>query len=140
MSGEWTVTCDIRFTDIEPNTGNIFHFRSNDGNDVHGARHPALYSAGDSTKLVVKANVNGDLLHSTYINLELNVKAHIEIHQRYVSNGNYRFFIIKDGEEIYSIINDDAQPMYNTHVYASNGWYHSSTVVMLSNLEFTNFL
>lgn len=138
MSAEWTVTCDIRFTDIESNNGNIFHFKS--GDHVHGFRHPALYSKGNSTNLVVKANVNGDLFHSTRIHLELNVKAHIEIHQRYVSKGNYRFFIIKDGEEIFSIINDDAQPVYNTHVYASNEWFHSSTVVMLSNLEFTNFL
>lgn len=141
MSAEWIVTCNVRFTEIVTDkTSNIFHFKSNKEQHVHGVRHPAMYSLVNSTTVLIKSNINGNLYYTKQIPLEMNVKAHIEIHQRYVSNGNYRFFIIKDGQEIFSIINNDAQPVYDTLVYVSNGWSNPSTAVLLSNLEFTNFL
>lgn len=50
------------------------------------------------------------------------VETHIELHQRYVSNGNYGFFIVVNGEEIYSLLNTDVRQIY-VKVYASDPWY-----------------
>ena len=144
MSAEWIVTFDIRFPRKEDSSNvrglaNIFHFKSNTRDDEYGQGHPSVFGVRATTILEIRSNVNGNLRHKIHIPLELNIKTHIEIHQRYVSKGNYRYSVIKEGQEVFSIINNDARPVYNTRVYGSNPWKLAS-VAMLSNLEFTNFL
>ena len=55
-------------------------------------------------------------------NLQYSVLTHIEIHQKYTSGGKYRYFIKINGEEVFSIINTNAQQFYDIKIYASNPW------------------
>ena len=64
---------------------------------------------------------------------------HYEFHQRYVSGGDYRFFVKRNGEEVYSVINTDAQQFYDVKVWASNP-SASACQADIRNLELTNFL
>ena len=68
----------------------------------------------------------------------INVETHIEMHQRYVSGGNYRFFIVVNGEEINSVFST-ARQFYNVKVYSSNPW-HNACPGYIKNFKFTNFL
>ena len=62
----------------------------------------------------------------------------IKIHQRYVSGGNYGFFVEVDGQEMVSVINIDARQFYNVKVYTSDPWHHVQGST--KNLKLTNFL
>ena len=74
-----------------------------------------------------------------YLALTVNQTYKIEIHQRYVSNGDYRYFIILDGQEVYSVVNTDAKQFYNIKVYAS-GPFRDACPAYVKDLKFTNFL
>ena len=102
-----------------------------------GVRNPAVFLDGGA-KIAFFTSMNESLSHGFIGNvLQQNHVYKIEIHQRYISNGNYQFFIKIDGEE-YSAINSKAKQFYNVKVYAANPWYNASKG-FISNFNFTNF-
>ena len=135
MSTEWIITFTLRLTNRIPvgENCNVIHFRIDNG-------CPAIFiDKINGGSLISYTNIiNGTRWHTRFVSPQNDVETHFELHQRYISNGNYRFFIKLNGEEIHSIISA-AQQHYNVEVYASHFWYDACQG-SIKNFEFTNFL
>ena len=143
LSTEWILSFDVimtktTWTDCE--WVNFLHLTIGGNYADHGDRIPALFIKCSTRKLVVFSSINGNSNFEQEIKqINPNVLYHIEIHQRYISGGNYRFFIRIDGVETISVINNDARQFYNVKVYAGTPW-HIPVDGVISNLHHTNFL
>ena len=91
--------------------------------------------------LHISTSINGSSynVNTKGIEDEVNKNHYVEIHQRYVSRGDYRYFIKINGIEINSVINCGAQQFYKVDVYASDN-FHENAAGYISNFLFTNFL
>ena len=100
-----------------------------------------MFTIPNSQKVGFNTALNDEVSYSyrSVEDLELNRVYKIEVHQRYISNGTYRYFIKIDGEEIHSAINSKARQYYNVKVYAGDPW-HNASQGFISKLHFTNFL
>ena len=145
LSTEWSVSFEFRQTSLIAVWTNIIKFTTSDNsnnriNDVEfGDRTPAVFVNPGSTIFHFASAVNGSANYYVDQPFKSNKKYRIEIHQRYVSRGNYRYFIKVDGIEVHSVINSDARQFYNVKVYASGPWYDKANG-FISNFLFTNFL
>ena len=72
------------------------------------------------------------------INIQLQNEYDLELHQRYLSGGVYKYFIILDGEEIHSG-NINPKQRYGFNVYGSSPT-HDACVGTVSEFKLTNFL
>ena len=105
----------------------------------YGDRTPAMFLSPENKMYFVSAvNGDGDYDFKVTEAIKLNQKYHIEIHQRYISQGNYRFFMKIDRVEVHSIVNNDARQFYDVKVYASDQYFDA--IGFISNLHLTNFL
>ena len=91
--------------------------------------------------LHISTSINGSSynVNTKGIEDEVNKNHYVEIHQRYVSRGDYRYFIKINGIEINSVINCGAQQFYKVDVHASDN-FHENAAGYISNFLFTNFL
>ena len=108
----------------------------------HGDRTPFIGIAKTTSRFHIASAVNGaPNFHASQVenSVSINQKYHFAVHQRYVSDGNYRYFITIDGEEIYTVLNTNATQFYNVKVFMSNNW-QAACPVYISNFEITNFL
>lgn len=142
LSPEWIVSFTLRITSLAPSTifCNIIQL-SKEGPELEfGDRTPAvfLFPSRDQFYISSSINSNRDTGFSVTKGIALNVPTHIEIHQRYISGGKYRYFVKINGEEVASIINTNALQFYNVRVYASKGT--DPCPGYIKNLEVTNFL
>ena len=145
LSTEWIVSFTFRLTSATQSSTycNLIHLTDGGSYAEYGGRTPAvlLKGAPTITNFVFSSSINGlpsEIKFEAPVS-EVNVPTHIEVHQRYTSGGNYRYFIKINGEEIGSIINTDARQFYNVKVYAS----HSSKPICpghIKNFLVTNFL
>ena len=145
LSPEWSVTFTVRFLDLSGLSVhcNIIHLTENENSGSYGDRTPMVYlqSTNSGLLMVITSAINSRPLFWK-VGAPLLVDGetkHVEIHQRYVSGGKYRYFIKINGKETYSIINEDARQFYNVKVYASDPW-HDACPGYIKNLEITNFL
>ena len=137
MSTEWSISFEYRMTGrILGYFKTILHF-TNDGN---GHRAPAVFMTVNSNTFhfTTALNENSNYAYNFHEVLQLNRVYKVEIHQRYISNGNYRYFIKVDGEQVHSAVNTKAKQCYNVKVYTGNPWYDVPEG-FISNLKFTNF-
>ena len=145
LSTEWIVSFTFRLT--SPNQSstycNIIQLTKGGAYAEYGDRTPAVFLQGAPTitEFMISSSINGQPFQVKFEApvSEVNVPTHIEVHQRYTSGGNYRYFIKINGEEIGSIINTDARQFYNVKAYAS----HSSKPICpghIKNFLVTNFL
>ena len=145
LSTEWSVSFEFRHTSLTPVWTNIIQFTTSDDSNSRingtefGDRTPAVFVKPGSTIFYFASAVNGKNDYNVERLFKPNEKSHIEIHQRYVSRGDYRYFIKVDGIEVHSVINTDARQFYNVKVYASNPWYDEANG-FISNFQLTNFL
>ena len=142
LSTEWIVAFTFRLTtDVNAGTCNIIHLSYRRRYE----RVPAFFLSGDPTFDTL-------LIHSNYLDSSSKISTttadhtvvpnqptRIEIHQRYISGGRYRFFVIRDGEEIHSHVNEQVQQFYDVNVFASNDWFPACPGY-ISNFSLTNFL
>ena len=142
MSTEWSISFQFRQKTISPVWTSIIHFSNTTYPLTIGYRIPAVFIRFNSTKLVVTHAVNGNpnyIAHHVLPEYNMNEDHHVEIHQRYVSRGDYRYFVKINGTEIHSVINSDAHQFYNVNVYASAP-FTKNVNGFISNFQFTNFL
>ena len=145
LSTEWSVTLDFRIHSPIPDSHhlscNIVHFTKGGSWGSYGDRTPFIGIIETSYKLHITSAINGN--HDKNRNipniLEINQLYHLEVNQRYVSNGEYLYTITLDGEDLMSIVNSDARQFYNVKVYAGNPW-NANCPVYISNFKITNFL
>ena len=141
MSTEWSISFNYRMTGVVAGWSNIIHFTINGDVGLIGDRTPAVFTRPGSPLIHFVSAINATNKHevNAHEGFQQNRVYKIEVHQRYISNGNYRYFIKIDGEEIHSAINSNAKQFYNVKVYAANPWYNASKG-LISNFQFTNFL
>ena len=70
---------------------------------------------------------------------DFNKTIHLEIHQRYSSGGNYRYFVIHNAQEMHSKVHNKVMQFYNVMCWDTGPW-DDPPKVYLSNVEITNFL
>lgn len=145
LSTEWSISFQYRQTSQYNGWVNLIHFAVSDSVDsiddpiVSGDRVPAVFIENGATLHITnEVNGNPNYYPRSGTQINLNEKYFIEIHQRYVSRGNYRYFIKINGVKTHSVINSAAKQYYNVHVYASDPWYTANGFI--SNFQFTNFL
>ncbi|XP_066910984.1 uncharacterized protein [Clytia hemisphaerica] len=148
LSPEWSVKLDMRWyneTIISSDSRyacSILQLSANGLENGYGCRVPFIGMGKNSKKFAISSAVNGNSNHKippTPPIVNINKTYHVEVQQRYVSNGNYRYDVLIDGVEVYSVLNTDARQFYNVHVYAGNPW-NDPCPVYISNLKLTNFL
>ena len=131
MSTEWSISFEYRMTGVNSTWSSIIDF------------------VGQTILISVDMSPNSEYFYFVtplddafndyyHYNVQLNRVYKIEIHQRYISNGNYRSFIKIDGEQVYSAINSKARQYYNVKVHASR--LEPASQGFISKLHFTNFL
>ena len=107
-----------------------------------GERIPGVSIKQNSSMVYISHAVNGKANYRVDVEQtenKLNAHHHIEINQRYVSRGDYRYFIKINGTKIHSVINSDARQFFNVNIYASDD-DKASAPGFISNFQFTNFL
>ena len=142
MSTEWSITFKVRVNEGTQAPSDILRFTNNPGSSYgkHGDRIPLVGLFPNATTIDFSSSVNEQASHNYKHGLILfNQTYHIEIHQRYISNGNYRYYIVIDGDEMHSAINSQARQFHNVHVFASTPDLQEADA-FIQNLEFTNFL
>ena len=103
MSTEWSVSFEYRITGVVSSWGSIVHLTIGSNIVQTGQRTTAVFTLPNSQKLIFNTTLHDE---TNYIcrsveNLELNRVYKIEVHQRYISNGNYQYFIKIDGKEVH---------------------------------------
>jgi len=148
LSNEWIVSMDVRLhtplseVNITKWTCNIIHLTQGERDEQYGDRTPFVSITRTTTQFHIGSSINGDKnkhIDLLVNGLTINQTYHLEVHQRYVSNGDYRYFITIDGEELYSVLNTDARQFYDVKVFMSNDW-QAACPVYISNFEIINFL
>ena len=140
LSTEWSLSLDIRFFGTIPTGSNIIKFTIKDVRGTYGKNIPTLYVKAGTSKLMVASSINGNYNADVVSqNIPIGKLTHVEVHQRYVSGGLYRFFVIIDGNEVASVINNDARQFHNVKGYA-NVHGEESPKAYISNFKHTNFL
>ena len=141
MSTEWSVSFNYRTTDVVAGWTNIIHFTISGNMNNIGDRTPAVFVTPESKNFLFVSYLNNTANY--YWDFDENIQQNhvykIEIHQRYISNGNYRYFIKIDGDEVHSAINSKARQFYDVKVYAEDPW-HAPSKGFISKFKFTNFL
>ena len=145
LSPEWSLSFLIRLhADTASMAGddycNLVHLTKQNHGGQYGDRTPLISVKKPTRKLHIASSISGSTNH-LWENLALNINEtyKIEVRQRYISNGNYRYFIKIDGQEGYSVVNTDARQFYNIKVYAS-GPFRDACPAYIKDLELTNFL
>lgn len=141
MSTEWTVTYDVRINEGAISSSTVIHFTNRTDNLYGpGYRIPFMGIFPNSRTLHICSTVNGYHNYShNFGSINVNQTYHVEIHQRYISNGEYHYFIMIDGLKVESVINNSAMQFHDVKVYASNT-FDPSADAYVGNLKFTNFL
>ena len=145
LSNEWVVSFTIRLTGTSvpgKQYCSILHLTElGDGkNDEYNYRIPMVFLKGEPFfQVSFGSNINSKIEYVAKSLPPMNQPTHYEIHQRYISGGKYKYFIMQNGEEIYSIINSNTQQFYNVKAYVSSKWLEPCPAYV-KNVEITNFL
>ena len=142
LSTEWIVSFDYKMTELPSSDWlNIIHLTIGNDETRHGDRTPAVFINYGLKKISFHSSVNTESHYGYGYNLDfqLNRKYAFEIHQRYISGGEYRFFVKIDGVQVHSVVNRMATQFYNVKIYASDPWWETGNG-WISNLKLTNVL
>uniref|UniRef100_A0A7M5UHV8 Uncharacterized protein n=1 Tax=Clytia hemisphaerica TaxID=252671 RepID=A0A7M5UHV8_9CNID len=135
LSTEWKISFKLKYVAHNPpsyGTNTLF---------LKGTfNYPAIQGYAGTSKLDITHRISSGI-NNRFVSdiLTLNKYYSIELEQRYISNGNYKYSIKIDGIEKHSVINNDAQQIYNVEIYASHHTRIPSPADM-KDLEITNFL
>eukprot|EP00111_Clytia_hemisphaerica_P005368 TCONS_00015514-protein len=144
LSTEWSLSLDFKLlkAPIEYWTS-IAHLSINDNIGTFGDRTPLVhlkYNTGNIT-LVVCTHIDDDDNHVFTWEKPLTIGKiyNVDIRQRYLSGGKYRFIVLVNGFEVHSKVNKKARQFYDVKFFFSSPWYEASDVEVY-NLKHTNFL
>ena len=95
---------------------------------------------GQQNNLLIRSkSISDDEASFQYTPLVVDQQVHIEVHQRYMYGGKYRYIIDVDGVNYASKIVTNAQQYFNVKVYASET-HREACHVYVSDFKLTNFL
>lgn len=147
LSPEWSMKFVFKVPSLPDDNryATIVHLSIGGSIAQRGDRTPVVQLLGREGKmsLIVASTINDHLnfIYSSKDDIVLNVSQpySLEVHQRYLKNGLYRFFVILDHVEIFSVVNRRAEQFYGVKVWACAPWSNPS-LAEISNFEHTNFL
>uniref|UniRef100_A0A7M5X675 Uncharacterized protein n=1 Tax=Clytia hemisphaerica TaxID=252671 RepID=A0A7M5X675_9CNID len=148
LSAEWIVSMNIRLfrgLDTSFTFCRLFHMTKGGQNTVYGDRTPLILIRASDNVIQTNTAMNNIKSRSTLLTnnpVQINQTLSLEIHQRYIQNGNHRYFIIINGVEVHSEVNYSGQQFHDIKVYATSSGGNTVTAcpAMLSDLKLTNFL
>ena len=145
LGKEWIVSFTLRLSTLSAPTVfcSVIHLTQNGNFGAYGDRNPAVMMERDGSlykhiSYLTGRNGNRNFQIAKMTVPEANEPINIEIHQRYSSEGEYRVFLIVNGQEIKSRINDDARQFEKVKVYVGSPWYEACPGY-IKNLAVTNF-
>ncbi|XP_066933093.1 uncharacterized protein [Clytia hemisphaerica] len=134
-------TMEIKPVGVRPGWTSIFHATRNvKGNRNccgYGSRIPALFFHSNTTKLHTTASINGR--GNFYINNDMDMDRFtvVTIEQSRQHDGQYRFSLMFDYIEVYTVINKQPEVFKDVSIYIGDPWYEPSNVVV-RNFHFEN--
>ena len=103
-------------------------------------RDTLMILMGQQKNLRTKSiSIYGSEANLPYSLLVVDHQVHIEVHQRYMYGGKYRYTIDVDGVNYASKVVTNAQQYFNVKVYASE-IHREACHVYVSDFKLTNFL
>ena len=142
MSTEYKVVVEFIIHSLPiGNTANLFLFTGQ--NILTGGGIPKLIiNKSPKTTLKLVTPVNGTLL-GVRIDLGAQILNHshrLEVEQRYLKDGLYRFVTLINGQELHSTINVNAKQFYDIKCYVSSPGSPTLANATIRHLSLTNFL
>ena len=143
LSTEWSLSLDFKILTAQTEEYTSFvHLTIDDNAGNHGDRTPLLHLHKASGKIILNvcSSINDDVNYMFFTGEPLTIghRYSLEISQRYMSDGKYRFSVLQNGVEIHSKVNEKARQFYGVKFYLSSPWYEASDV-KIYNLKHTNF-
>ena len=125
MKMEFKLTFEVKATSFLGVNSNILHFTLGDMNGIYGTRIPLVRLATTKPFLKVCSSING-VTEQGYaidgdIEVQLNEWIYIEITQTQGPVG-YIYSISMNGNQLFSIINNQPETFYNVLCYVSGPW------------------
>ncbi|XP_066933371.1 uncharacterized protein [Clytia hemisphaerica] len=134
-SPEWHIEFDLKLTAPVTSYWNTIFCVTH---SAYGSRNPCIYIWNNVMQISATVNGDGNYIYSKN-DMQIDQLYHIEISQRYVNNGQYRYAISIDGVEVDSVMNTQAKQSYNLIVGLSDN-HHDPAPCLVSNFEMINFL
>ena len=144
LSAEWTVSMKVQLYDEVKIFGsyafcNIAEFTADDSQIQHGKSTLMVRMGKENNLRIESTSLYGPEAVFSYPPLVVDQPVHIEVHQRYMYGGIYRYTIVVDGVNYASKVVTNAQQNFNIKVYASEK-YREACRVYVSDFKLTNFL
>ena len=143
LSPEWKVEVTFRLTGpIIQGHCSLFHLTQGGNFENYGDRVPAAFVYDPQLDLKVRSDLNGipNGLNAPVLKISRNTTYHLEVNQRYISAGNYRLSYLLNGENIISVINQQAEQFYGVRVYSGGTPWYQTCSGTIKNFKITNFL
>ena len=121
---------------------NILHLTEGGDKGLRGHRTPAIFlSQTDLNLYIASAYTSSQKFQGFDSQITLHENYQLEIHQRYKSEGVYKYSIVINGEEVRSNEYDEAQQFYDVKVYLANPFNsYSACTGTVSHFEITNYV
>lgn len=143
LSPEWIVSLTVRLYSLNIAYQYCHFIQLSKGGLIsnYGDPTPIIALNVGSKMLSITSAINGgsNIGHNNKTSLRINQAAHIEVHQRYISGGNYMFFIVVDGVKVYEVINKEAQQFFNVKIFR-NALGAPTCLAFVKNFQIINFL
>ena len=139
LSTEWSVELYMRFFVFPVEWTNILHLTNGSFRKEFGERIPAIFFRSKCNCLRISSSVNNSIYFMDSDRIYENQTYFLDIQQRYISNGQYRFFVNINNIEVNSMTNTNAMQFYNVKMYL-NGVNNQRPSVDIWNIKHTNFL
>ena len=97
----------------------MLHFTKNGNSEAYGDRIPGIWVVGEYAYIAF--SLNGETNHGQYVHISKKW-VQIKILQRQQHNITHVYKIFKDGNQVYSINNNDPQEFTKVTLYSSNPW------------------
>uniref|UniRef100_A0A7M5WKU9 Cnidarian restricted protein n=1 Tax=Clytia hemisphaerica TaxID=252671 RepID=A0A7M5WKU9_9CNID len=139
QSTEWEISFTVNFHSFGKNESdwhNIFIITNHGSRQSYGIRSPLVTTQNSMLQISSAVNSNYDHKYLKY-GLVINKPYMIKISQYYIANGQYKYRIELDGEEVHNTLNNDARQFYDMKFYLlrTNG-----ADCDVSDFKFVNFL
>lgn len=139
LSPEWILKFTFRMQIGTTGSGNcgLVGLSNGKGSNVYGHKTPVLAMRKETQTLVVNSALHGNP-NAGYVSpapFVVNETYHIQVRQRYIGQGEYRFFIVRNGEETYSTVHMKAEQFYDVKI--STG---ECSCCYIKDFEVTNLL
>lgn len=134
----WSLELDVKPTGTVSEWSNVIYLTIGAHYENYGDRTPAIWFPTNSNELFIDSAVNGNLAYGYKCKeLPRDVFTNVKVTQTLISKNHYKFAIAIEGDEVHSVINNNALEFENVKIYASNPWQPPAKAI-IKNVKFSN--